>query len=259
MQLIPFYKFESTGNDFIIIDNRGGEVRLDVEKIERICDRRFGIGGDGLILLSAHVGFDFAMEYYNSDGLPGSFCGNGGRAAVAMGNMLNLIKEDGRFIATDGPHAATIERVSNNLWHVELEIADTVVERRDLINTGSPHHIVKVPNLNGFDVVTAGASLRNHPRFSPDGCNVNFVRDHGDHLEVRTYERGVESETLSCGTGVTAAAIEHHLESPDGRYSMKIKSPGGDLMVSFVKTQNRFHQIRLSGHTHLVFEGKYYL
>jgi diaminopimelate epimerase len=259
LQELPFYKFESTGNDFILIDGRQKLPVIGVEDIRRLCDRRFGIGGDGFIVLREEVGYAFGMEYHNSDGLPGSFCGNGGRAATAFASLLGISGAEYSFVSSDGPHMAWAEQIVSNRWHVELEIRDTVVRHNDLIDTGSPHHVVYTDDLSTIDVALEGARLRHHLRFGPGGCNVNFIREGIACLEVRTFERGVEAETLSCGTGVAAAAIFHLLSQPDGDYTTRVVASGGELTVGFTKKGNQYTRIRLAGMTRMVFNGIYYL
>ncbi len=258
--LLQLRKFESTGNDFILIDNRFCEVSLSPADIAKMCHRRFGIGADGLILLEDDPKLSFSMRYFNSDGHEGSFCGNGGRAVAAFAGILEIPGFPAyRFMASDGVHTAELSRMEKNRWHVILKLNDTMVDRADLIDTGSPHHITYLKDLHKIDITEKGKALRISPQFGPGGCNVNFIEDKGDHLFVRTWERGVEAETLSCGTGVTASAIFHNLGEPDGEHTVFIKTAGGELKVEFFKTGNLFRNIRLSGTTTCVFSGNYYL
>ena len=244
---IQFSKYQGTGNDFVIIDNRNGNVSLSNTQIAFLCDRKFGVGADGLILLGTATGYDFSMAYYNKDGTEGTMCGNGGRCLVQYAYDHGIVKEKYFFIAIDGPHEASIE---NNGW-IHLKMSDVnAVEVGDiffLTNTGSPHYVQLVHDVENFDVVTAGKSIRYNDRFKVEGVNVNFIEFQNDHLFVRTYERGVENETYSCGTGVTAAAITTHLNKI-GEHHVSIKTLGGVLAVSF-KNQGggQFNQIWLQG------------
>jgi diaminopimelate epimerase len=229
---IQFSKYQGTGNDFVIIDNRDGSITLSNAQIAFLCDRRFGVGADGLILLGTAAGFDFLMAYYNADGTEGSMCGNGARCLVQFAHDHGIVKEKYFFIAIDGPHEATIEK---NDW-IHLKMSDVnAVEVGDhffVTNTGSPHYVQLVNGVEKFDVFTAGKAIRYNERFKAEGVNVNFIEFHDDHLFVRTYERGVENETYSCGTGVTASAITTHLNKL-GEHRVSIKTIGGALAVSF--------------------------
>jgi diaminopimelate epimerase len=253
------HKFESTGNDFILMDDRNGAFDLTEEEIRKLCHRKFGLGADGLILLQHAADCDFGMRYYNSDGRKGTFCGNGGRAITAFAKMQGISDSGYRFRASDGLHQATITTFENHQWQVELEMKDTLVDHPELIDTGSPHHVVEVENIEAVDLEIEGPALRNHYRFGSAGCNVNFSQFKEGKLHVRTFERGVEAETLSCGTGVTASAIYHHSNSEDGVYQMEILTPGGALQVRFEKLGNLYTGITLSGPTRHLFTGKYYL
>jgi diaminopimelate epimerase len=229
---IQFSKYQGTGNDFVIIDNRDGSIALSNEQIAFLCDRKFGVGSDGLIMLGTTNEYDFSMAYYNADGTEGTMCGNGGRCLVQYANDHGIMKENYLFIAIDGPHEASIK---NNGW-IHLKMSDVnEVEVGDnffVTNTGSPHYVQLVNGVENFDVVTAGKAIRYNDRFKVDGVNVNFIEFQKDHLFVRTYERGVENETYSCGTGVTAAAITTHLHKT-GAHHVAIQTLGGELAVSF--------------------------
>ncbi len=229
---IQFSKYQGTGNDFIIIDNRDGSIALSNAQIAFLCDRRFGVGSDGLIMLGTANEYDFSMAYYNADGTEGTMCGNGARCLVQFAHDHGILKEKYFFIAIDGPHEATIEK---NGW-IHLKMSDVnAVEVGDhffVTNTGSPHYVQLVNGVEKFDVFTAGKAIRYNERFKAEGVNVNFIEFHDDHLFVRTYERGVENETYSCGTGVTASAITTHLNKL-GEHRVSIKTIGGALAVSF--------------------------
>jgi diaminopimelate epimerase len=253
---MTFYKYQGTGNDFILFDNRELSIRLSGVQIKEMCDRRFGIGADGVMLLERAEGYDFKMVYYNSDGNESTMCGNGGRCLVAFAKRLGIIKDVAHFIAIDGPHKATISDVSL----VSLQMKN--VERIDtasggiVLNTGSPHFVVWVPDVNAVDVVTAGRTIRTRKEYQPDGINVNFVQVMPDRLLVRTYERGVEDETLSCGTGVTAAAIAASADKV-GDFAVGIQTPGGNLRVSFTKTHSSVAiNVVLTGPATFVFSGE---
>ncbi|WP_295123443.1 diaminopimelate epimerase [uncultured Chitinophaga sp.] len=253
---IHFYKYQGTGNDFVIMDNRDGAYdALTNEQVNFLCDRRFGIGADGLMLLNKHSGYDFEMKYYNADGKPGSMCGNGGRCLTAFSRKMGIEGEKVKFIASDGPHEATIRE---NGW-VELKMQDVDwVEAGPLyyyLNTGSPHFIKPVEDVQNIDVYTEGRGIRYNERFAEVGTNVNFVQQLDKGIFVRTYERGVEDETYSCGTGVTAAALTAAgAEQQD--YTIPVQTLGGPLEVRFTKSGERsFQNIWLCGPATLVFEG----
>lgn len=259
---IPFYKYEGTGNDFVLIDQRQSQylTRQDTALIERICHRRFGIGADGLILLQLVDGYDFEMVYFNSDGRESTMCGNGGRCIAAFAHHLGVAGEHCRFLAIDGPHDANI----NGDW-VELKMSDVAsVESGDgsfILNTGSPHYVVFVEDLSDMNIVESGQVIRYSDRFRKEGINVNFVERTTEGIEVATYERGVEDETLSCGTGVTAAALSYSLANPSmNSNEVGIITKGGNLKVRFEKKEKGgFKDIWLCGPAKQVFKGEYFL
>lgn len=257
MTSIPFHKYHGAGNDFVIIDQRKVSYLgiEDQKKIEWICDRRFGVGADGLLLLQNKIGYDFEMIYFNADGREGSMCGNGGRCIVAFAYALGIIQEETHFLAIDGPHDAKVVRSG---W-IELKMipVDTIEQGPDFyfLNTGSPHYVQYVQGLDDLDIVEAGKAIRYSDRFKQEGTNVNFVEETANGLKIATYERGVEDETLACGTGITAAAITyylHHLASP---MEVNITAKGGDLSVRFQANGEQFDQIWLCGPAQKVFEG----
>jgi diaminopimelate epimerase len=257
---IPFYKYQGTGNDFILIDNRKNTVQnLSSNLIASCCDRKFGIGADGLMLLQNKAGFDFEMVYYNSDGNPSSMCGNGGRCITAFANFLGILKEDkAYFLAVDGPHEAVLTKEN----YVELKMTDVATNHYNsatiFLDTGSPHHIEFVQQIEGLDVYNKGKAIRNNTTYKKEGTNVNFVAVQDNNcIEVATYERGVEDETLSCGTGVTAAALAYHLEfSKDSPpLPIQIKTKGGQLKVHFKHQEHLFYDIWLCGPATPVFHG----
>ena len=253
---IPFYKYQGTGNDFVMIDNRNEDFpRSNHKMISTLCDRRFGIGADGVILLQKHEKVDFIMHYFNADGKPGSFCGNGGRCIVAFAKQLGIIDRKTIFAAYDGLHEATI--VDNV---VSLSMADvnhvSVYPKHVFLDTGSPHHVAFVTNTIKLDVPTQGALIAHNETYGIEGSNVNFVSvDSEDHITVRTYERGVEDETLSCGTGVTAAVLAAFSTDKIKLNQIQVQTSGGLLRLSFQKQKNSFTDIVLTGPTELVYSG----
>jgi diaminopimelate epimerase len=258
MSNIPFYKYQGAGNDFVLIDNRSGlYTDLSTETINNLCDRRFGIGADGLMLLASHPGYDFKMDYFNADGQIGSMCGNGGRCIVAFARELGLIQQETNFLAVDGPHYARITEHDNG---VDLRMIDVQEVNKDgkafVLNTGSPHYVEQVSELESLDVYFKGKEIRNNPTYKAEGVNVNFIEDKGDHYFVRTFERGVEDETYACGTGVTAVAIAMALqEEQTGHHTKQIKVLGGNLKVAFDYDGDTFSNVFLSGPAELVFTG----
>jgi diaminopimelate epimerase len=255
--IIRFHKYQGTGNDFILIDNRNGEVALDVKQIEFLCSRKFGIGADGLILLENETDYDFRMVYHNSDGKPSSMCGNGGRCITMFAKQLGIIRDKAVFNAPDGIHEASLDEdlVALRMQDViEIEQGSNYV----LLNTGSPHYVTEVKGLGYYDVFNEGRKIRSSERFKPEGTNVDFFERVARQLFVRTYERGVEQETLSCGTGVTAAAIAAAIHEPGKSHMLcPVKTLGGDLEVEFDRTPSGdFRNIWLKGPVRFVFDGK---
>lgn len=249
-----FYKYHGTGNDFIIIDNRETDFPKEREMIARLCDRRFGIGGDGLILLENCEDADFRMVYYNSDGNESTMCGNGGRCIVAFAHRLDIFEEKTTFRAIDGLHEAEIR---NGI--IKLKMKDVSSIKSDgesfVLDTGSPHFVRFVDDVQNFDVYRCGNEIRNSATYSAEGINVNFMQPIAeDQLFVRTYERGVEDETYSCGTGVTAAALVYLKDK--NATSVKIKVLGGELKVYAEKEAEGFKNIYLEGPATQVFKGK---
>ncbi|GAB3998640.1 diaminopimelate epimerase [Spirosoma daeguense] len=251
-----FFKYQGTGNDFVLIDDRDETFPAnDQALVEKLCHRRFGIGADGLILLRNHPDYDFQMIYFNADGAEGSMCGNGGRCIVRFAHDLGIFASETRFIAVDGEHVARVE--GDDIFLKMTNVAD-VEERSGLtfLNTGSPHVVQFVDDLESYEVVGEGRSIRYSSTFQPGGTNVNFSQIVGDNtVFVRTYERGVEDETYSCGTGVTAVALVAHqqrgLQSP-----VLINTLGGNLRISFnVVAENQFDSIYLIGPAKRVFVG----
>ncbi len=256
---ITFYKYQGTGNDFVILDNRNGDYsHLTTEQVHRLCDRRFGVGADGLMLLNSHPAYDFEMLYYNADGKEGSMCGNGGRCLVKFAWHMGIIVPSYRFIATDGPHDAKIDE--QGIVSLKMKDVDAVTIENDhkILNTGSPHYVRFVAGIKSLDVVQEGRAIRYGVSFKKEGINVNFAEQLGeDSIFVRTYERGVEDETLSCGTGVTAAAISL-LPNPEGHNTVKVETPGGNLAVTFDAVNNgqTFRNVWLTGPAERVYKGE---
>ena len=254
--LIHFYKYQGTGNDFILIDNRKKEISLSREQAAFICHRRFGVGADGLMLLELQDGYDFKMVYYNSDGNESSMCGNGGRCITAFAKKLNVIKDKAHFLAIDGEHFSEIE---NDFVSLKMNDVTAIEENPGhyFLNAGSPHYVKFVEDVKHYDVFKEGKAIRNNERFKGTGTNVNFIERTGNALFVRTYERGVEDETFSCGTGVTAAALVASLkELSTDKNACAIETLGGKLNVKFRKvSENNFTDIRLEGPAVFVFEG----
>lgn len=255
---LKFWKFDGAGNDFVIIDNRERDPQLTTEQVARICHRRFGVGADGLMSIDrGPEGYDFEMKYYNSDGRLGSMCGNGGRCIVACAYMLEIIDGSTRFLGYDGSHEAKMIAWDREERRgvVELGMRDvkSTEVRRCLegwfLDTGSPHYVQWVSDLDHFDVVGEGRRLRHHEEF-PQGTNVDFIEKAPDGtLKVRTYERGVEDETWACGTGVTACAIVSGI----GR----VTAVGGDFEVRYARRGDNYEEVRLIGPVSCNFEGEY--
>lgn len=254
---IPFVKYQGTGNDFIMIndEHKSIESTLSQEHIARLCHRHFGIGADGLILLQKLEGYDFKMVYFNSDGKESTMCGNGGRCAAHFASTLGWVQARAHFLAIDGPHEAHIQ-----LQEVQLGMKDVLelkaFDQFLVLHTGSPHLISWTKEVASCNVDIQGAAIRNQEEFVKEGINVNFVEIRDEHLlHVRTYERGVEAETLSCGTGVTAAAIAaHHLGKAHAPVS--VQTPGGLLRVEFQFSEGAYRHVILSGAVEQVFNGE---
>ncbi|HMM10911.1 MAG TPA: diaminopimelate epimerase [Bacteroidales bacterium] len=256
-QALEFFKYHGAGNDFIIVDNRFQQIDFVPELVSFLCNRHLGIGADGLIRIELSDDADFSMIYHNSDGLAGSMCGNGGRSAAAFALESGISGTHTRFQAFDGMHEAWIEKFENGRFRVKLSMADvkgfSAFGEDFFINTGSPHYVKKVEDVNSVDVLNKGREIRYDKHISADGVNVNFVEQQGAMLRVRTYERGVEAETLSCGTGVTAAAIANYLWN--GFEKSEIYTKGGVLHVSLRKSGDFFTGIFLEGPVQKVFSG----
>lgn len=255
---LNFFKYQGTGNDFIILDNRTQSIQLTQPQIATLCNRKFGIGADGLMLLQNKNKYDFEMIYYNADGNLGSMCGNGGRCLVQFANDCGIKKLTYHFIATDGEHQAKINE--NNHW-VELKMNDVLqvhqVNEDVELDTGSPHYIRACFDVMNKDIITEAKKIRYNNIYTEKGINVNFVEQtKPDTIVVRTYERGVEDETLSCGTGVTASALVF-AHNQNGFNHIDVITKGGKLAVEFIKiSDSHFKDIWLSGAATFVYKGE---
>lgn len=256
MQL-EFYKYQGTGNDFVMIDNRSNTFpKENSELVAHLCNRRFGIGADGLILLETDTETDFRMVYYNSDGNLSSMCGNGGRCLVAFAKKLNLIQKETTFVATDGLHYATV--ADDGI--VSLQMIDVAAIKNtseySYLNTGSPHHVQLVDNLEQYNVKENGAAIRYGNLYGKEGSNINFVKKINENtFSLRTYERGVEDETLACGTGATAVAIAMNAIGQTNLNVINLNVEGGKLTVSFEKGNGKYTNVFLKGPAEFVFKG----
>lgn len=252
---LKFSKYQGTGNDFVMIDNRNGifeDNQFDL--IGKLCDRKFGIGSDGLILIEDHSDYDFEMIYINPDGSK-SLCGNGSRCAVMFAHDLGIIKHETTFLTIEGPLKAIIVKELVHLGMPDVTTIESTQDQDIFLNTGSPHYVRFVENVKLYDVLQNGKRIRESDEFMPDGTNVNFVqlKDNGK-IFVRTFERGVENETLSCGTGVTASALAAGKNNKNGE--VDITTLGGNLTVRFEQVQDGvFKNIFLIGPAVKVFEG----
>lgn len=270
-----FFKYQGAGNDFIVIDNR--DMKFDatnVPLIKNLCDRRFGIGADGLMLLQNHADYDFEMRYFNADGREGSMCGNGGRCIVAFAKDLGIFEgEKTDFLAVDGPHTAILTEISaiqavaetqinRPLYTVKLQMIDlnTILSdgRAWVLDTGSPHYVEEISGLQDFPLIEEAKKIRYGSSYGAKGINVNYVESTGpDAYAIRTYERGVEDETYACGTGATAAALAMaHQLGKEGTHKIQMQAIGGLLTIHFNKSKNQFTEVYLEGPATFVFEGK---
>lgn len=254
---VEFFKYQGTGNDFVILDNRKARYNhLTTAQIKFICDRRFGIGADGLMMLNPHNAYDFEMKYYNADGRESSMCGNGGRCLVKFAQDMGIMRNNYKFLAVDGEHEASINM--DGIVSLKMHDVNKVEYRRGhfILNTGSPHYVEVTDNVQVLDVFQKGREIRYSPEFEKEGINVNFVEqgDEPDKIFVRTYERGVENETLSCGTGVTAAALVCN-HNDNGFNRVEVQTTGGQLSVEYDKIGDGFKNIWLNGPADKVFDG----
>lgn len=254
--ILEFEKYHGAGNDFIIIDLNKCNIEFTNEQVAFLCNRHFGIGADGLMLLKKHPNYDFEMIYYNSDGKPATMCGNGGRCITAFAYQHQYIKNQTTFIAVDGIHHAEII----NEEYVKLKMHDVkdiqIYEDGYFVNTGSPHFVTFNYDINSINIYKMGKSICHEPRFGNKGTNVNFCRIENENtLTISTFERGVENETLSCGTGSVASAIAFCIFKPDNKYNIDLLAKGGKLHVSFDKNGKQFTNVWLSGPVKHIFKG----
>ena len=256
---ITFYKYQGTGNDFVIIDNRDKKLsKNDTKLINHLCDRKFGIGADGCMFLedSDVEGDDFKMVYFNADGNESTMCGNGGRCLVAFAKEIGVVTDSANFTAIDGPHDAVI---NNGLVKLGMQNVKDITVGKDhwWLDTGSPHHVQPVEKIKEFDVFANGKNIREGAPYFEEGTNVNFVEQiNEDTFSVRTYERGVEDETLSCGTGVTAVAIAMHKSKNTVAEEVHLETPGGKLTITFNENSGSYENVYLEGPATLVFKGE---
>jgi len=256
-----FHKYHGAGNDFILLDDRDGKLlpQLDQATIAAWCARHFGIGADGLMLLRSHEDYDFEMVYYNSDGAPSSMCGNGGRCIVRFAHDLGIDRAEYHFLAVDGPHRAKI--MTNGNISLEMNNVSSISSPRAeafVLDTGSPHYVAFVADAELVDIVARGKAIRQSPPYAAVGINVNFVSGDTSGLSIATYERGVEDETLACGTGVTAAAIAavHRINAPTGDFRIPVRAKGGLLAVSGTHKDGHYSNLWLEGPAVRVFGGE---
>lgn len=254
---LTFYKYQGTGNDFVMIDNRQETFdKADTKMVAFLCDRRFGVGADGLILLENHPVYDFKMVYYNADGNESTMCGNGGRCLSAFAKQLGVIDEIGTFEAIDGLHHVVIQ---DNIVKLQMQDVETIEthQKHVFLNTGSPHHVQLVEDLKTFNVKAEGAKIRYSELYGKAGSNINFIHPESTNtFAVRTYERGVEDETLSCGTGVTAVAIAMHKTGKTTNDLVTLNTEGGKLQVNFDVIDGVYKNVWLIGPATLVFKGE---
>jgi diaminopimelate epimerase len=257
--LLKFYKYQGTGNDFVMIDNRLEGIRLVREQVAFLCDRRFGVGADGLILLENEPGHDFKMVYYNSDGRESSMCGNGGRCITQFAFHLGIKEDEYRFLAIDGLHLAKREDSGIiSLKMIDVGSVSNVLKARGVfVDTGSPHYVEFQEGIDELNLVSEARIVRYSDEYKEEGVNVNYVElQDSEHLKMRTYERGVEDETFSCGTGVTAAVLGAYSKGIVKEQRIHIKTKGGDLSVTFKPDGKSFKEIWLTGAADFVYKGE---
>lgn len=259
--ILSFFKYQGAGNDFIMIDNRTSFFKNNTKLIARLCDRRFGIGADGLILLENdnQPSIDFKMVYYNSDGNESTLCGNGGRCIVAFAKQLGVIEDACTFMAIDGLHHAYFVNQQKGIISLSMPDVNVITNYDDgsfFLDTGSPHHVCFVPTTKSIDVKKQGAAIRNSALYGNAGSNVNFAEVQDNYIKIRTFERGVEDETLACGTGVTAVALAAHHAHKMVQNSIQVEAVGGQLEVRFKHQNEKYTCIELIAPTAFVFKGE---
>ncbi len=256
---VKFYKYQGTGNDFVMIDNRPDHrfTKKHTALVKQLCDRKFGIGADGLILLNDKKGYDFEMIYFNSDGNESTMCGNGGRCLIKFAHDLGAIDKKCLFLAIDGPHEGAL--LNEGVISLKMKDVDDLEHYKDndvILNTGSPHYVRFANNVGGMDIVEEAKGVRYSERFTKEGINVNFAeRISANEIFVRTYERGVEDETLSCGTGVVASSLAFAAKDGNKVDKVRVKTPGGNLEVRFNAVGKGYENVYLIGPAEKVFEG----
>ena len=253
---INFSKYNGAGNDFILIDDRENLINDNKSLISYLCNRHFGIGGDGLIILKESINSDFEILHYTSDGNLGSLCGNGSRCAVLFAYNKDIISKKTVFHAFDGIHNAEI--LDNGLIKMEMKVNSDIVSNSygTWLDTGSPHLVVEKNDTDKLDVNIEGRLIRYNDFYKEEGVNVNFVEKiSDDHFKIRTYERGVENETLACGTGSTASAICMNFLGKTNSSNITMQCKGGDLNVQFNSSEKNYKEISITGPAELVFEG----
>lgn len=251
---MKFYKYHGTGNDFIMIDGRNN-IQLSTEKIQQLCNRNFGIGSDGILIIRNNSQVDFTMEFYNPDGSLATFCGNGARCIVKFAQELQIIDNNCTFEAKDGLHKAKIINQKVDLQMIDVEKHE-FIEEMIYLNTGTQHLVKFANNIDAIQIMTEAPVLRYNKHFEPSGTNVNFVEETENNIKIRTYEKGVEAETLSCGTGVTASAIAYAIKNNITKSTINVQTKGGNLQVSFEKNNEKFTNIHLIGNAIKVFKGE---
>lgn len=250
-----FEKYQATGNDFIVIDSWQKNIDLTKEQIKFLCDRHFGIGSDGILILKNSSNADFQMIFYNPDGSRATFCGNGARCITKFAFTKGYIKNNTNFIADDGYHEAVIKNDTVEIKMSEVKEFE-VINDKIFLNTGTPHLVAFIQDIDELNLIEFARPLR-YTINSPIGTNVNVVEEIAEgYIKIRTYEKGVENETLSCGSGTVASAIAFNLKTHKSLNKVKIKTLGGNLEVSFDKKDNHFFNIWLSGPAQKVFEGQ---
>lgn len=260
--MLEFYKYHGAGNDFILFDNREKRVNLSREDIVYLCDRNLGIGGDGLMLLEKVENYDFSMKYFNPDGSNEMMCGNGGRCIIAFAHKLGIIQDKTEFLAPDGVHTGEIISWENNKYRIKLSLKDInqIKEYKDgyFVDTGATHFVTFLDDIASIDIISKGREIRYDSRFEfAKGVNANFVEINKDNsLNIRTYERGVEAETLACGTGITASALAFVYKNNLTSNSIEVNAKGGNLRVSFEKNNRGFKNIQLEGEAQMVYKGE---
>ena len=256
---IPFYKYQGTGNDFIIIDSSKYDLQILKKHIVKLCDRKFGVGSDGLIIIKTHKEYDFEMQFFNPDGSK-SFCGNGSRCAALYCYHQGLVQSNCSFLTNDGDHTAKIFNNDSVMISIIEPVSVNKLSNGDFtVNTGSPHYIQFNESLKNLNFLNHCKSIRNNDAFIKEGINVNIVKKLTDGIEIRTYERGVENETLSCGSGVTAAALVFAYQNQMIKNSVNVNTKGGSLKVDFKRESDFFKEVYLTGPSKFVFSGEFHL